>query len=412
MARMLWGKVYFKDIYAGRLQEEPGGRCVFTYDPTYLASEQPAAIAHTLPLRAEAYVSERGLHPFFDNLMAEGWFRNAQARALGIDPGSRFALLLGFGHDLAGAVSVEDPEPAARKDLDHADEATIAALLGRASLSGIQRKLLVIQDGKSYRPVGPDELSTHIAKLSSGNLKNLLELEYLTTQAVHALLPGEDVVDMEIVHLPSVKEDALIIPRFDRTRAGRRIHFEEFNQLLGKYSGDDKYEGAYEDMGQFILHTPSCIPAEADRLLRRILACLLVGNTDAHFKNFAMFHTRDGLRLTPAYDLVASSIYPEFQSIALHVAGARNLAIGSLQSKHLLRMAGGFGVSDDALVSSVEQLGKRLPRALEALEKSSVGPVALRKTLRERMEKRWNGSFASTGPLSSKKRSKGGKAKS
>lgn len=96
MARTLWGKIYLKDIYAGRLQEEPGGRCVFTYDPTYLEREQPAAIAHTLPLRADPYVSERGLHPFFDNLFAEGWFRNAQARALGIDPSSRFALLLGL----------------------------------------------------------------------------------------------------------------------------------------------------------------------------------------------------------------------------------------------------------------------------------------------------------------------------
>jgi serine/threonine-protein kinase HipA len=412
MARTLWGKIYLKDIYAGRLQEEPGGRCVFTYDPTYLEREQPAAIAHTLPRRAEPYVSERGLHPFFDNLVAEGWFRNAQARALGIDPGSRFALLLGFGHDLAGAVSVEDPEPAERRQLDHADAATIAALLGRASLSGIQRKLLVVRDGKSYRPVGPDELSTHIAKLPSGNLTNLLELEYLTTLAVRTLLPGDETVDMDIVHLPSINDDALIIPRFDRTSTGKRVHFEEFNQLLGKYSGDDKYEGAYEDLGQFILRTPSCIPAEADRLLRRILASLLVGNTDAHFKNFAMFHARDGLRLTPAYDLVAASFYPEYQSIALSVAGAGTMAIGSLQAKHFLRMAQGFGVTEDALLSAVEQLGKRLPTALAALEKSDIGPTALRKRLQERMEKRWNGSFASTGPLLSKKRSKGGKAKS
>src|SRR5258708_7722569 len=287
MARTLWGKIYLKDIYAGQLQEEPGGRGVMAYDPTDLEREHPPAIAHTLPLRVEPCVSERGLHPFFDNLVAEGWFRNAQARALGIDPSSRFALLLGFGHDLAGAVSVEDPEPADRKQLDHADAATIAALLGRASLSGIQRKLLVVRDGKSYRPVGPDELSTHIAKLPSGNLTNLLELEYLTTLAVRTLLPADETVDMDILHLPSINDDALIIPRFDRTSTGKRVHFEEFNQLLGKYSGDDRYEGAYEDLGQFILHTPSCIPAEADRLLRRTLACLLVGSTDAHFKNFA-----------------------------------------------------------------------------------------------------------------------------
>ncbi len=408
MARTLWGNVYLKDIYAGRLREEPGGRCVFTYDPSYRESGHPA-IAHTLPLREQPYFSERGLHPFFDNLVAEGWTRSVQARALGVDPGSRFALLLGFGHDLAGAVSVEDPEPRKHQELDHADEATLAALLGKASLSGVQRKLLVVKEGDIYRPVGPDELSTHIAKLSSGNLSNLLELEYLTTLAARALLPRDDIVDMEIVDLPSIKESALIIPRFDRTRSGKRIHFEEFNQLLGKFSGDPKYDGAYEDMGRFILNTPSCIPAEADRLLHRILVCLLIGNTDAHFKNFAMFHARDGLRLTPVYDLVAASVYPDYQTIALHIAGARTLAIGSLQPKHLFGLAGGFGVSSDALAGAVGDIEKRLPRALEALEVSGVGPKALRQELRKRMEKRWNGGFKSTGQLLSKRQGKGAK---
>lgn len=180
-------------------------------------------------------------------------------RALGINRDHRFALLLGFGHE-AGAVSVEDPEPAERRPVDHADEATVAALLGRASLSGIQRKLLVVKDGKTFRPVGPDELSTHIAKLPSGNLADLLELEYLTTRAVRALLPDDEVVDMEIVHLPSVKEDALINPRFDRTPTGKRLHFEEFNQLLGKYSGDAKYQGLTRTWG-----SSSCAPPAAFR---------------------------------------------------------------------------------------------------------------------------------------------------
>ena len=106
MANSLWGKVYFKDTYAGRLQEEPGGRCIFTYDASYLEARNPN-IAHALPLRKEPHISERGLHSFFDNLVAEGWFKNAQARALGIESGNRFALLLGFGHDLAGAVTAQ-----------------------------------------------------------------------------------------------------------------------------------------------------------------------------------------------------------------------------------------------------------------------------------------------------------------
>ena len=411
MANALWGKVYFKDIYAGRLQEEPGGRCVFIYDASYLEAGNPK-IAHALPLRKEPYVSERGLHSFFDNLVAEGWFRNAQARALGIDPRNRFALLLGFGYDLAGAVSVIDPEPREHHHLDHADEATIAAMMGRASLSGIQRKLLVVKDGKEYRPVRPNELSTHIAKLTSGNLQNLIELEYLTTLAVRKFLPDDDVVDLEIATISAIHEQALVVPRFDRTLTGKRLHhFEEFNQLLGRRSGDDKYEGGYEDMAKFIRETPDCVPAEIDRLFRRILVCLLVGNTDAHFKNFAMFHTRDGLRLTPLYDLVSAAVYPEYQSIALYIAGIRNLKIGALLPKHLLLLGEGFGLNEDEVIAAIETLGKRLPVALEAVAKANVGTEDLKKQLIEKMEKRWNGSFALTGQLLSKKRSKGAKAK-
>lgn len=397
MAKTLWGNVYYKEIYAGRLEEKPGGQVVFTYDGAYLAAKQPA-IAYTLPLREASYISEYGLHPFFDNLVAEGWFKNAQARALGVDIRNRFALLLGFGYDLAGVVSVIDPYAAKHYPLEHTDEATFAALLGRASLSGIQRKLLVVKEDKTFRPVGPNELSTHIAKLASGNLNELLELEYLTTKAVQMLLPDDEVVTMEITKIPTIKEEALIIPRFDRTPTGKRLHhFEEFNQLLAHVSGDDKYEGGYEEMGQFIRNTPNCIPVEAYRLYRRILACLLIGNTDAHFKNFAMFHTRDGLRLTPNYDLVASSVYKNFQSIALDITGIRNLAIGHLKPKHLLKMGSQFVANNDAILEAVEMFKNRIPEAQTAIEKSNIGSKNLKETLQEKMEKRWNGTFALIG---------------
>jgi serine/threonine-protein kinase HipA len=68
MAKLAWGNVYYKDSYAGRLEEQPGGRIVFTYDASYLDHKQPA-IAHSLPLREQSYISESGLHPFFDNLV-------------------------------------------------------------------------------------------------------------------------------------------------------------------------------------------------------------------------------------------------------------------------------------------------------------------------------------------------------
>lgn len=91
MAAALWGRVYYNsDLFAGVLRQEPSGRCVFAYDPAYLEARHPA-IAFTLPRQEAPHVCEAGLHPFFDNLVAEGWLRNAQARALKIDPNNRFA---------------------------------------------------------------------------------------------------------------------------------------------------------------------------------------------------------------------------------------------------------------------------------------------------------------------------------
>lgn len=411
MAKTLWGQVFFHDRLAGVLREEPGRRFVFTYEDSFLTAREAAPIAYTLPLRREPHVSHGGLHAFFDNLVAEGWLRRAQARALRVGEDERFALLLGFGCDLAGAVSIVDPAPAGGLIVPVDDRAVSAALANRASLSGIQRKLLVVRSGRGFRPAQEREVSTHIAKLATGSLREIVEIEYLATLAARSLLPGDPIVKAEIGSVEGLSEPALLVERFDRTAGGRKLHFEEFNQLFGKGGGDDKYDGAYEDMGAFIQRAPECLPAEADRLYRRILACLLLGNTDAHLKNFAMFHTRDGLRLTPSYDIVAASLFPEYQTIALSIGQAGELGLGQLKPKHLAAMGAGFGLSAEAMIAAIDAVGARLPAAEEAIAGSEVGDAEIRNRLIQGMKRRWRASFASTGQLLSKRRSKGGSTK-
>jgi len=408
MASALWGKVYYNDLYAGELRQEPGGRCVFTYDPTYLEAKHPA-VAFTLPAQAAPYICEQGLHPFFDNLVAEGWLRNAQAKALKVDSGNRFALLLAFGHDCAGAVSVIDPAPAAEPAIEMGDPAAAAALTSRASLSGIQPKLLAVGDGRGYRPARPDEISTFIAKLPSGALRDIVENEYLTTMACRALLPDDEIVEPVIAKLEGIQERALIVPRFDRLRSGAKRHFEEFNQLLAKRSGDDKYDASYDDMAAFILKTPGCTPVDAWRLYQRILVCLLTGNTDAHLKNFAMFHTPDGLRLTPAYDLVAAALYPEYRQLALAIGTASDLALEQVKPKHLVSLSKACGLDTKVLTEAVGSIDRRRKAAEKAVTDAAkqVGDEALGKRLLELMERRWNGSFKSIGQFLSKKPSGG-----
>jgi serine/threonine-protein kinase HipA len=410
MASLLWGNIYFKDLYAGRLQQEPGNRYSFTYDVDYINAGN-SQIAYTLPISEKPIISENGLPPFFDNLVAEGWFKNAQAKVLGVDPNDSFALLLGFGYDLAGAVSIIDPDPIPRRNLSHEDKVTKAALIGRASLPGVQRKLLLVQEGKSYRPVKYNELSTHIAKLPSDNLAELIELEFITTLVVSKLLHDDSVVEMEIVdNIDSIKERALVIRRFDRRPSGEKIHFEEFNQLLGHRSFD-KYKGSYEDMAQFIYGNPNCIISDVYKLFRRVLVCLLVGNTDAHLKNFAMLYSRDGLRLTPSYDQLGAAFYKQYQSIALKINGVEDFKIGKLLPKHILRLGRDFDFNEKVIITAVEDIGKNLNKALEAIENSNVGSKELKNRVIEIMEKRWNGTFTLIGQLLLKKQNKDAKNK-
>jgi serine/threonine-protein kinase HipA len=94
MAKSHWGKVFFQDRFAGILREEPGDCFSFEYEDSYLLSQENPAISYSLPKESKRHMSYHGLHPFFDNLVAEGWLAEAQTRLLGARTISRFRLLL------------------------------------------------------------------------------------------------------------------------------------------------------------------------------------------------------------------------------------------------------------------------------------------------------------------------------
>ena len=425
MANLLWGKVYFNNTFAGFLREEPGDHITFAYDDPYIAAKNPA-IAHRLPVQEVPHISKNGLHPFFDNLVSEGWLEHAQTRLLGKREIKRFELLLAFGFDCAGAVSVIDPEPSelTKAMLDIDDPKEMAVLTNRASLSGVQPKLAAIEENGSFRPTRINEISTHIVKFPSANHPDLIENEYLTSQAFKALLPDDDIVSLNIGEIKGLDDQALIIKRFDRDlthledgfddasfgdgsgdsiRASeiKRIHFEEFNQLLDRRS-NTKYRGAHKDMAKFILGTKGCLPTQAYLLYRRILAGLLLGNTDMHFKNFAMLHTPQGLRFTPSYDQVAASLY-KYKTVALSISDASDLPIGNLKPANMIRLGEEFSLSPAAINMAVDGLHKNLGAAKQAISDAEFGFDNLKNNLIKLMDKRWNRTFALIGQTLLKK---------
>jgi serine/threonine-protein kinase HipA len=186
----------------------------------------------------------------------------------------------------------------------------------------------------------------------------------------------------------------------DRTTEGAKIHFEEFNQLLARPS-EAKYEGSYGEMAAFILANQQMQrEQDVDRLFRRVLACVLLGNNDAHAKNFALLYTREGLRLAPFYDIVAASAYTRSRrsGLALGIAkGTNPHSLSDIGGKHLSLLAKSFELNDAALRLAVADLRRQLPAAEAAIQESPAGASQWKKKLVELLRKRWNGTFDSIG---------------
>lgn len=401
MATLLWGKVYYQDTFAGFIRQEPGGGSSFVYDSTYLQGNNPA-IAHALSLQVEPFVYQTELPPFFDNLVAEGWLEQAQSRLLGKRIVTRFELLLAFGHDCAGAVSVVDssPERLSETLIDIDDPKEKALLTSRASLSGVQPKLAIIEKQGFYYPVNARELSTHIAKFPSNDHIDLVANEYLTTMAFKILLPDEALVEMHVGKIHGFDEDILIIKRFDRAQ-GQRIHFEEFNQLFDQPS-NTKYMSSYKKMAEFIRSQSSCLAIEVYHLYLRVLAGILLGNTDMHLKNFAMFHTNAGLRLTPVYDQVAAALYG-YKQLALAIDNTESKLIAKLSPYDLISLGAEFRLDKQAMIMAIQTLERNYEPAKHAVMNCNFGSESLKQKIVQLMSNIWNETFASIGRILSQR---------
>ncbi len=98
------GKVYFREIFAGMIEESEEGY-FFKYDNAYLQSKESLPVSLTLPLTEKTYKSNI-LFPFFDGLIPEGWLLDLASHNWKIDQADRMSLLLLCCRDCIGAVSI------------------------------------------------------------------------------------------------------------------------------------------------------------------------------------------------------------------------------------------------------------------------------------------------------------------
>lgn len=131
----------------------------------------------------------------------------------------------------------------------------------------------------------------------------------------------------------------------------RRLHQEDFCQALGipaarKYQSEG---GPSLDDGFALLRRAATVPApEVLKLLDQIALGLLVGNHDAHGKNYSLLYvpgTADAV-LAPAYDVLSTFAYHRSHDLSRKLA----MSIGGeyrpeyLRPRHLDRLLGEAGL--------------------------------------------------------------------
>jgi serine/threonine-protein kinase HipA len=385
--------VYFHGSRVGTLTQDISGKIAFQYDREWLLSTGAHPISQSLPLRAEAF-SEAACTGFFGGLLPEENIRVTIAKNLGITPRNDYAMLREIGGECAGAISLIDPEtePAPRQHAYHRislselettlDTLPTRPLLAgeadiRLSLAGAQNKLSIYHDEQGYAIPLNESPSTHILKPQSEVFQKLIDNEnYCLRLARKAGLPCAE-AQIETVGSHSF----LMIKRYDRKGEGdnlERLHQEDFCQALG-ISSRYKYqaEGGPSLAHCFeLIRTASARPAkDLIILFEAVLFNYLIGNNDAHGKNFSLLYTVSGteqhIQLAPLYDLVSTAYYRELSPKMAMKIGSKYLP-NDLKLRHWEAYWQAIGFSEKQALQRTRLFLERMNAILNTSPQSTV----------------------------------------
>jgi serine/threonine-protein kinase HipA len=326
--------VYLSESLAGVLSVDEYGILVFRYDKQYLESKGQA-LSCSLPLQSEEY-SGGAAHNFFSGLLPEEAMGRAMADAIGTDENNRFRLLVELGKESIGALRIGDITATEmhqytellnsdlQKVLAHREELMPEVYLNenvRLSLAGAQSKIGLLLKNNTYFLPLDGAPSNVIVKPTSSRFETLTTNEFLTMKIASQMGIGTPKVNL----MQAGNQEFYCIERYDRLTTNStltRIHQEDFCQALG-ISSQNKYE---QDGGPSF---PQCVDLirrvcqvpghDIIKLLRLFIFNLLIGNRDAHGKNYSLLHDKKNVRLAPAYDLVNTQMYPLASTSAMSV---------------------------------------------------------------------------------------------
>ncbi len=375
--------VFLNTTRIGTLSQD-GNALSFVYAPEYRNSPGAYSLSKNLPL-GDTVFHDPEVENFFSNLLPDEHIRDTVARIFHISRDNTFGLLKEIGEDCAGAVSfypagqtmqsLHEPqfreldEEEAYSILDNLDQRPLD--VGdegvRISGAGSQEKLVAcVRDGKVFLPLHGTP-STHIIKPAIPAYQDSVFNELFCMRLARKC--GLLAADCGI--LPVKGEAFYVVTRFDRETvdgAVRRLHQEDFCQLLNvppkhKYQeeGGPGIEDCIRRIGE--LHLPA-----VDRLnfIRLVIFNFLIGNCDAHAKNYAVLYRKGRPSLAPAYDLLSTMPYERIvKRFAMKIGGEDRM--GMIGREHFERMAQACDMKPKLVLSELARMAETLLRTAQPL---------------------------------------------
>lgn len=394
--------VYLHADLVGHLVQDDHGQTLFQYSPVWLTNSNAIPLSLSLPLQKEQF-GEKQCKPFFAGVLPDSAKRSLIARNLGISANNDFAMLKEIGGECAGAITFVN---AGEKLEEHANDYKLLSATAlekilvelpkrplmagedgvRLSLAGAQDKIAVYKkDNDLFLPLN-NAPSSHILKPDIEAYKGIVFNEaFCMKLAAHVGLPVAPVTTAAAGTL-----DYLLIERYDRTPIQvdskvslDRIHQEDFCQALGVLS-DRKYqaEGGPSIKDCFdLLRKVSSVPAlDLSTLLDAVIFNFLIGNHDAHGKNFSLLYRKPDavaspgkIRLAPLYDLICTTVYPNLsKKMAMKIGGTYEIT--KVDPRQFEKLAEQIGFTKPLVKRRVVDQAKKVLEHLSGIDVTN--PVA------------------------------------
>ncbi len=395
-----------KEVPVGAIVGNSVADAQFGYRRDYISNSENIPVSASLPFQEELFTAERTRN-YFEGLLPEGYTRKTVASWLHADERDYLKILSALGKECLGALKVtntDEPEeiPCTYEKLSleqvHAlaqEGATKSAELvtkAHLSLTGASGKVGLYYHAPEkqwYLPIGSAP-STHIVKQSHVRLNAIVQNEQLSILTAKKL--GIEVPDTFIINTGSYTDADVLFAtaRYDRIWSNhpimngefpmpRRLHQEDFGQALG-IASSDKYEplgGQYLKAMFELLRGYSSNPVQDQlKLWDLVVFNYLLGNTDAHVKNYSLVHGENPktVRLAPSYDLISTTAYKtSTRDMSFRIGG--RISIDEINRVSFADAAKEIGIGQRMALQRFDALADKFEQALRqsAAELSEAG---------------------------------------